>query len=65
MRALVWSRFDDVFKGAGRLLDLGCGTGADALYLAAAGGGEWSLDRLIPRLRIQKIPSLPEGASLG
>lgn len=37
LRALVWLRLDWLFRGAQRILDLGCGTGEDALRLAAAG----------------------------
>lgn len=37
LRSLVWSRFDEVFAGAGRVLDLGCGTGEDAVRLASQG----------------------------
>ncbi|MBS0579618.1 MAG: class I SAM-dependent methyltransferase [Proteobacteria bacterium] len=35
---------DEMFKGARRVLDLGCGTGADAMHLAAAGTSVVALD---------------------
>ncbi len=44
LRVLVWSRLDVVFRGAHRVLELGCGTGADALRLAAAGAAVVALD---------------------
>jgi len=37
LRTLVWARLDRLFTGAQRVLDLGCGTGEDAVYLAARG----------------------------
>jgi SAM-dependent methyltransferase len=37
LRGLVWSRLDVLFRGAEQILDLGCGTGEDALRLAARG----------------------------
>jgi ubiquinone/menaquinone biosynthesis C-methylase UbiE len=44
LRALVWSRIERVFARAHRVLDLGCGTGEDAVRLAAAGMEVTALD---------------------
>jgi len=44
LRRLVWSRTDQVFARAGRVLDLGCGTGEDALRLAARGASVLGID---------------------
>ena len=44
LRALVWSRLDPWFAGATRVLDLGCGTGEDALRLAARGKQVLAID---------------------
>ena len=44
LRRLVWSRTDQVFAGASRILDLGCGTGEDALRLAARGASVLGID---------------------
>jgi SAM-dependent methyltransferase len=37
LRALVWSRLEQVFRAPQRVLELGCGTGVDALALARRG----------------------------
>ena len=37
LRAMVWRRLDAAFAGPGRILELGCGTGEDAIYLARRG----------------------------
>jgi SAM-dependent methyltransferase len=37
LREIVWSRFEQVFRPAQRILELGCGTGEDAVRLAGSG----------------------------
>jgi ubiquinone/menaquinone biosynthesis C-methylase UbiE len=37
LRALVWSRLDEIFQPRQRILELGCGTGEDAVRLARRG----------------------------
>jgi SAM-dependent methyltransferase len=37
LRALVWSRIEQAFQASKRVLELGCGTGEDALHLARRG----------------------------
>lgn len=44
LRRVVWSRTDQVFARAQRVLDLGCGTGEDALRLAARGAAVLGID---------------------
>ncbi|HEX5416393.1 MAG TPA: class I SAM-dependent methyltransferase [Chloroflexota bacterium] len=37
MRRVLWERFRQTFRPGERVLDVGCGTGADALFLAGLG----------------------------
>ena len=37
LRDAVWRRIDRLFAAGDRVLDLGCGTGADAVHLAERG----------------------------
>jgi ubiquinone/menaquinone biosynthesis C-methylase UbiE len=37
MRQLLWRRYVEVFRSGHRVLDLGCGTGTDAVFLARQG----------------------------
>jgi SAM-dependent methyltransferase len=37
LRAMVWSRLTNTFRAAQRILELGCGTGEDALWLGRNG----------------------------
>ena len=37
LREIVWSRFGQIFRPSQRILELGCGTGEDAVWLAKSG----------------------------
>jgi SAM-dependent methyltransferase len=52
LRALVWSRFDAAFASAQRVLDLGCGTGEDAIRLACRGTRVLAVDASPLMLRV-------------
>ena len=49
LRALVWSRLDAVFQPGQQILELGCGTGEDAVRLACRGVKVLATD-LSPRM---------------
>ena len=37
LRAMVWKRYEHCFAGREHLLEIGCGTGEDAVHLARRG----------------------------
>jgi ubiquinone/menaquinone biosynthesis C-methylase UbiE len=44
LRRIVWERYDASFPRGARVLDLGCGTGADAFHLSAGGRSVTAID---------------------
>ena len=44
LRGIVWSHLDRVFHGCRSILELGCGTGEDAIHLAGGGARVLALD---------------------
>ena len=56
LRSLVWARLDASFGSCGRVLDLGCGTGEDALHLARRGAQVVAIDvsaNMVQRARLK------------
>jgi ubiquinone/menaquinone biosynthesis C-methylase UbiE len=51
LRTMVWRRLDETFAGCRRILELGCGTGEDAVYLASRGFEVLATDVSSPMLR--------------
>jgi ubiquinone/menaquinone biosynthesis C-methylase UbiE len=52
LRAMVWQRLNAAFAGCGRVLEIGCGTGEDAVHLARLGFEVVATDASLPMLRI-------------
>jgi ubiquinone/menaquinone biosynthesis C-methylase UbiE len=52
LRAMVWQRLDVAFAGRRRILELGCGTGEDAIYLARQGFEVLATDSSASMLRV-------------
>ncbi|HEX6998513.1 MAG TPA: class I SAM-dependent methyltransferase [Gammaproteobacteria bacterium] len=52
LRALVWERLDAALASAGRVLEIGCGTGEDAVHLARRGSDVVATDPSPAMLRV-------------
>ena len=52
LRALAWERLDALLGGAGRVLEIGCGTGEDAVRLALGGADVLATDPSPSMLRL-------------
>ncbi len=64
MRDITWRRMSQIFPAGSRLLDLGCGTGIDALHLATGGyrvhATDWSA-AMVERAAL-RADAAPSGA---
>jgi SAM-dependent methyltransferase len=61
LRALVWERLPDVFGAPRRILELGCGTGEDAIRLAQAGHRVFAIDASPEMIRIARLKAIAAG----
>jgi ubiquinone/menaquinone biosynthesis C-methylase UbiE len=61
LRELVWDRFDVLFHSGQRVLELGCGTGEDAVWLAHAGLHVVATDPSQRMLEIARTKALAQG----
>jgi SAM-dependent methyltransferase len=61
LRARVWQRATRVFAGRGRILELGCGTGEDAVHLARAGHHVVATDASTGMIRIARLKAAAAG----
>ena len=52
LRTLAWERLDVVLAGCGRVLEIGCGTGEDAVHLARRGVDVLATDPSAAMLRV-------------
>jgi SAM-dependent methyltransferase len=58
LREIVWSRFDQVFRPSQRILELGCGTGEDAVQLASRGLRVVATDSSSQMIRVARRKAL-------
>jgi SAM-dependent methyltransferase len=63
LRVCVWARMSVVFAGRERLLELGCGTGEDAVWLARAGHRVVAIDASAEMVRIARQKALAAGCA--
>lgn len=63
LRAVVWDRLDRVFARARRVLDLGCGTGEDAVRLASRGTHVVAIDASPEMIRMAEQKARERGCS--
>jgi SAM-dependent methyltransferase len=63
LRARVWERASRLFGGRERILELGCGTGEDAVYLARGGHEVVATDASPGMIRIARLKSAAAGVA--
>jgi SAM-dependent methyltransferase len=61
LRALVWSRLEHAFHAPQRILELGCGTGVDALTLARRGVEVVAIDASQGMIQVARQKAVFEG----
>ncbi len=63
LRGMVWRRFDERFAGREHLLEIGCGTGEDAIYLAKRGHRVLATDASAQMVRIARAKAERAGVA--
>jgi len=63
LRARVWKRLSAVFAGRERILELGCGTGEDAVWLARAGHRVVATDASPEMIRVARLKAIAAGCA--
>src|SRR4029079_14845840 len=63
LRSMVWERLPEVFGGRDRILELGCGTGEDAVRLASAGHRVFATDASPEMIRSARLKAASAGCS--
>ena len=63
LRAMVWERLPAVFGTRSCILELGCGTGEDAVHLARAGHRVVATDASEEMIRIARLKALAAGCA--
>src|SRR5215510_9420108 len=63
LRSMVWERLPAVFGTCQRILDIGCGTGEDAVHLARSGHSVVATDASEEMIRIARLKALTAGCA--
>jgi len=63
LRALTWERLDAALSGSGRVLEIGCGTGEDAVHLALRGVEVVATDPSQAMLRVAAAKAAQAGVT--
>lgn len=63
LRGMVWERLRNLFAGRERLLELGCGTGEDAIHLARLGHRVVATDASAEMIRVARLKALTAGCA--
>ena len=63
LRSMVWERLPTVFGTSRRILDIGCGTGEDAVHLARCGHSVVATDASEEMIRIARLKALAAGCA--
>ncbi len=63
LRSRVWERLPEVFGGRARILELGCGTGEDAVRLARAGHHVLATDASAEMVRVATLKARTAGCA--
>jgi HemK-related putative methylase len=61
LRAMVWERLAARFAGRQRILELGCGTGEDAIFLARRGHHVLAIDASAEMIRCARLKAVAAG----
>lgn len=61
LRAMVWERLAARFDGRERILELGCGTGEDAVFLARRGHRVLAIDASAEMIRCARLKAIAAG----
>ncbi len=63
LRAAVWERLDGLFSTGDRVLELGCGTGEDAIWLARRGMRVYATDAAPAMLATARVKAEAAGVA--
>ena len=63
LRSMVWERLPEVFGGRQRILELGCGTGEDAIRLATGGHRVFATDASAEMIRVARLKAAAAGVA--